>query len=125
MQNALMKFLKIDDLMDSVSNYMETRVELFKLDVQEKISKVVAKVIIFFSLLLFFFITLLFASLSLALYINHTSGNPYSGFVIVTLFYLLLLVGVFIAWRKFHLDKKLENMTEQMFDNQKENGKHS
>ena len=82
------------ELKDDVSSYAELKLELFKLNTYERISKVIA--VLSYGLLLWAMIilVLLFAMLALGFLISAWVGSMAIGFGIVALLYLILVVVV-------------------------------
>jgi uncharacterized membrane protein YqjE len=81
----------INKLTSNISDYIDTRVELIKLDTQEQIVKAV---IIMFELLIVFVIvtiTMVFLNLTLAYYLNSVLQSSYTGFMIVAGVHVILL----------------------------------
>jgi hypothetical protein len=92
-----MSFLNINDFKQKLYNYIEARLELVKLETEERIGRASALIIQLVLLALLLGSMLLFLNIALALYINTFSfckGAPYLGFLIVagTHFGLILLV---------------------------------
>lgn len=103
----------MDKLVDNISRYLEARIELIKLDVQQKTAGAIVGAVqggaIFF-LMLF---TLIFASIGLATYLNSVIGNPFVGYFIVAGFYLLLFAVMRLAQKAIRT--KIEQATDKMF----------
>jgi len=102
----------INKLTNNISDYIDTRVELIKLDTQEQIIKAV--IILFEFLLVFVFATVVwvFLNLTLAYYLNTQMGGNYVGFMLVAGLHALVLLWLWIKRRKVRL--KLERTMYQM-----------
>jgi hypothetical protein len=92
-----MGFFKINEFTQKLYQYIEARLELAKLDTEERIGKASALLIQLILLAMLFGSMLLFLNIALALYINTLSfcvGAPYMGFLIVagTHFFIIILV---------------------------------
>jgi hypothetical protein len=87
---------KIDETMDHVKEYINTRYELMVLQASDKISKsvsdIVSKVIIGFIAVL----SLIILSFAAAYYLSPLIGDQYTGFAIVGAFYLLVGITLYI-----------------------------
>lgn len=98
LKDRLLKFLKLDGLIDSLSDYFETRVELLKIEIKEDvihlISQVLVGLVIGFAAVFFLFLI----STALAYLIADRLGMP-AGFAIVAGFYFLL-AALFYFFRK-------------------------
>lgn len=102
-----------DNLMSNLMGYLDTRIDLVRLEAQEK-AKVafvgtLHGVTMAFIGLMFF----LFLNVFVGLLLNSVLGSPYWGFGIVAAFYLVLLI-VFIVG----VDKKLfQGLANKLLDN--------
>lgn len=107
-----MGLFNINKLTSNISDYIDTRVELIKLDTQEQIIKAV---IILFEFLLVFVcvgIVWVFLNLTLAYYLNTRLGGNYIGFMLVAGLHLLALIWLWVNKRKVR--RKLERTMYQM-----------
>jgi ABC-type glycerol-3-phosphate transport system permease component len=108
----------------ALKKYLQDRLLLIKLQLTEKISKLVA--VMFTSLLIVVigFFIVLFLSMMAGFYFASLTGSNYIGFAIVAGFYVILLI-VIIALRKRVLQKNIINMIiEVMFEKTKEEHEH-
>lgn len=108
----ILGLFNINKLTSNLSNYIDTRVELIKLDTQEQIIKAV---IIMFELLIVFVIvtiTMVFLNLTLAYYLNNLLKSSYTGFMIVAGIHLILLILLWI--NKSALRRGFERTLYQM-----------
>ena len=80
------------DLQRLVVDYVKTRLELTQLVAFEKISKIVAYLVIGVILALLFFFGLLFASGVLGLFLSDLLGSPLFGFGIIAVLYLVVFM---------------------------------
>ena len=88
-------FEKWEGLSGHVKEYINTRVELTKLQIAEKTSLVVSQLIAGAIVALFFLLFLIFGSIAGAWALSTWLGKPYLGFLIVAGIYLVL--GI-IVW---------------------------
>jgi hypothetical protein len=120
MENKFLKFLKLDGLLDSVKGYIDTRLQLLKLEVQEKAANVLT-VVIFIGLLIFCgLMTLVFLSLALGNFLNEVFGNSYLGFAALGGFYLLMVIILAVNVTKGLLHKKVNNTIKSAIIKKKE-----
>ncbi len=82
------------DLQRLVVDYVKTRLELTQLVAFEKISKIVAYLVIGVILALLFFFGLLFASVVLGIFLSDLLGSTLVGFGIIALIYLLVFMVI-------------------------------
>ena len=62
-KDSLFKFLRLDNLMDNLTGYVEARVELLKIEIREDIARVLAKAIVVIMVAVLAMIFLLFLSI--------------------------------------------------------------
>mgnify|MGYP001065559865 CR=1 FL=1 len=117
-----MGLFNINKLTSNISDYIDTRVELIKLDTQEQIIKAV--VILFEFLLIFVFVGIVwvFLNLTLAYYLNAKMGGSYIGFMLVAGLHMLVLLWLWI--NKKRVRRKLEQTMYQMIAQIEKKGTH-
>lgn len=106
--------LNFDNLLKSLTGYIETKVELTKIEAKEAISKIAAKIILYLSLFIILQFTIAFISLTVGLVINHAFDSRYMGFLIVTAVYILLMVIMFL--KKDAILKNISEKTLELID---------
>lgn len=95
LKETLLKFFKLEGLINNLTGYIETRIELVKYELKEDIARAMAKIAIVMVIALFFTLFLLFISITAA-YVLAKWVGVYGGFGIIAGVYLaLLLVVVF------------------------------
>lgn len=106
LKDTLSKFFKVDSLLSNLTGYVETRVELLKIEVKEDVAKGLAQAVsyLFIAFVVALFIT--FISVALALLLGQRLGNI-AGFSIVALIYLI--VGVILWLSREKLIARIEN----------------
>ena len=90
-------FDKLEGLTDHVKEYINTRVELTKLHLAEKTSLVLSNMIAVTIVVVLFLFVIVFGSIAGAWALSEWIGKSYSGFLIVSGFYLLLGIIVWVA----------------------------
>lgn len=105
--NKFLKFLKLDGLLDSVKGYVESRIQLFKVEMQEKAANVITAAIFIVFIAFCGLMAVVFLSLALGNYLNEVLGNSYLGFGIMGLFYLLILTVLAFNIHKGGLHKRV------------------
>ena len=86
-----------DHLADDLKEYINTKQELLKLTIAEKSGKVVSGVVLLIAIMAIIFLVILFASVALAVCLSKYLGNPYSGFLIVSGLYFILMFIIILA----------------------------
>jgi uncharacterized membrane protein YqjE len=107
-RDSLAKFFKVDSLISNLTGYVETRVELLKIEAKEEISKQASNAIVYGAMLFLFAFVLLFFSFAIALKIGERLGN-FTGFSIVAGFYLVGGILIFVNREKLikTIEKKI------------------
>lgn len=107
LKDTLSKFFKVDSLLSNLTGYVETRVELLKIELKEDLSKGLAHAVsyLFIAFILALFIT--FLSIAVALVLADALGN-FAGFLIVGLVYFI--VGLILWVSRAKLIAKLEGI---------------
>lgn len=111
-KESLTKFFKVDSLLSNLSGYVETRVELLKIEVKEELAKSLSQAILYFLMAFFIAFFLTFLSIGIALLISSRLGG-FAGFSIVGAFYLL--AGLILYFNRKKLISKLEKRFTLMF----------
>jgi hypothetical protein len=104
-RDSIAKFFKVDSLIENLTGYVETRVEILKIEAKEEISKQLSNAIVYVSIGFLFALVLLFLSVAIGLTIGEHLGN-FAGFSIVAGFYLI--VGVILLLNREKLIKAIE-----------------
>ncbi len=77
-----MKLFDIDKLLDTLTSYLETKLEIFKLDLKEEIGSAISKVIIYIIVGVLGIIAFAFALLALATFLNELLESNFLGYLI-------------------------------------------
>lgn len=110
-----------EELKQLVSDYVDARIELLKINVYEKIAKVIAILFSSIVIVLLFFFLVLFLSISGGFYFGTLLNNNAMGFLLVFGIYLLILVLV-MAFRKNLLEKYIiDKVINTLFEKEEPN----
>tara|TARA_R110002049_G_scaffold29675_2_gene100979 strand:+ start:287 stop:685 length:399 start_codon:yes stop_codon:yes gene_type:complete len=115
---------KLDKLVENLLGFLETRIALFKIEAKEELVKGTSRFLLFTFFLFFFSLTVIFASITLSLYLNEVFSSSFLGFGVVTIIYLLIFIILIMTrnapfWQR--LIHKLINYSEE--STKKENGR--
>ena len=99
LKESLTKFFKVDTLLGNLTGYLETRVELFKIEVKEDLAKNLSQAIFYFVMVFLIALFIVFFSTAGALLISSRLGG-FAGFSIVGGFYLLVGLILFLSRKK-------------------------
>jgi len=108
----LPKILKIDQLIDHISNYIQVRLDLAKADMLGQLSGVIAGVFSLLLVLFFLAFFCLFVSFGLAILLNDWLGSNYIGYLIVAGFYAILFVLAIVLTKSGVLKEKIKESLE-------------
>lgn len=107
--NGFLKYFKIDKVLDSLTGYLDTRIQLLKVEIKEETSEFLARFLVSFALIVLIFCGVLFLSIAAALYIGSLLGSPFFGFLIVGSIYLILCILLYLLKDKLKLDERIFN----------------
>ena len=93
---SILKFLKLDSLLQHMTGYVEARIELMKVEFREDLAKSMARAIILITLILVSFLFLLFLSIGLAHFIISYTHVAYIGYWSVAGLYLVFFLLLFL-----------------------------
>lgn len=110
LKSKLLNLLHIDSLIETVTGYLEKKIELVKIEVKEETAAIAAKIIIYMTLLLLVLFIVVFLSIVASHLLNHYFESTYIGHLIVAGIYLLLLIILLILRKTLDLEGKLEEI---------------
>ena len=110
-----MKLFDLEKLVNTLTGYLETRIELLKIDVKEGLSIAITKLIVVCLLSLFGFFILFFAFLGVAALLNEVLDSAYWGYFISATFFGLALVVVLMLREKI-ADKIRQEVAEEVIE---------
>ena len=117
LKESILKFLKLESLIENLTGYVETRIELTKMEIREDLAKALSNFLLFILLGVMFTFFLILISIAVAHLIAKSTG-AIGGFAIVAGSYLLLALLGF-AFRGTILEK-LQNELVQIMKKKKE-----
>jgi hypothetical protein len=113
-------FARVEELADTIKDYVNTRIEAVKLSAAEKSSAVMANVLAGIIVALVFFFFIIFASIALSFGLGEWIGKTWAGFLIVAGLYLLIGIIVWTARGKIIRLPLMNAMIRQLFRNDEE-----
>jgi uncharacterized membrane protein YqjE len=116
LKETLLKFFKMDTLIENITGYVETRIELMKIEMKEEVAKGLAKAFVFIVITAVLTLFVLLISMAVAYKIGETLGT-FGGFAVVAGFYLL--VGVLLFVFRDSITGKLEESLEEVMKKKK------
>lgn len=120
-KKGFFNFLKIDSLFDHLTSFIESKIEIYKIELKEELAQSLSRVavVLLFSFLAFFFI--LFLNVAIGYYLSAILNSLFYGFLIISGFYLLIFTGLFLLRRQLGLREKFEKMLMDWLKPEKEN----
>lgn len=105
---AIAKYI---DVVNHPGYYIRIEVERIKASAQEKLTEVISKLVILVAIGLVALFVLMFLSVTVGLLLNDALDSSYLGFLIVTGFYILVLVFLFLI--KNHFERRILSMAKR------------
>lgn len=96
-----------------LEGYVQDRIWLLKLQAGEKTSKIIAALVAILLIGLLSFLVLLFLSIMAGYYFSEITGSLFTGFSIVTGFYVLILIACILGRKK--IESKVINIMIRIF----------
>ncbi len=113
-------FAKIEELTETIKDYADTRIELVKLDVAEKLSSVLANLLAGILITTVFLFAVIFAGIALAFALGEWTGKIWAGFLIVSGLYLLIGIVLWTARESIIRQPVINALIKQLFSNEDE-----
>jgi uncharacterized membrane protein YqjE len=98
-KDTIFRFLRLDNLVNNATGYLDARVELLKIEIREEVAHVLAKGIIVVIVALLSLLFLLFLSVGLAHFLNSYLRGAHIGYWIVAGMYGIPCL-IFVLFRK-------------------------
>lgn len=101
------------NLIENLMGYIDTRIDIIRLEIQEKLKGAFVSAIHVALLGFAAFMSVIFVSIFLGLLLNELLDSTFWGFGIIALFYVIILVVLLVG-----LDKKVfQGIADKTFDN--------
>ncbi|MFM9911672.1 MAG: phage holin family protein [Chitinophagaceae bacterium] len=113
-------FTKVENLADSIKDYVNTRIESVKLQAAEKTSGVIANIIAGVVVAVVFLFFIVFSSIALSVGLGEWIGKPWAGYLMVAFLYLLIGIVVWAARVKMIRLPIMNALIQQLFENNEE-----
>jgi hypothetical protein len=102
-----------DSLIGNLTGYLDTRIDIIKLETQEKVKNAFVGTVHGVALGLLGFLFIIFGSIYLGLALNQALNSPSAGFGLVAALYLVLAVIFFVG-----VDKKIfQGIADKLLNN--------
>ncbi len=110
----------VESLIGNSSDYVKTRLNLYKLKIVDKSSDVVSSIVAILPLIIIFLIVFFLLNIGIALLIGDLVGKSYWGFLILSGFYLITGLVLYAGREKF-FKVPVANMLIKKFLKSKDN----
>ncbi|MDD7886616.1 hypothetical protein [Flavivirga sp. 57AJ16] len=85
-----------ESVYQKAKNYTETSIELYKLNAIDTTADIASALVLKFALVLVISIFTMFLNIAISLFIGNRIGNYYLGFLIVSIFYLIIALLIYL-----------------------------
>ncbi|MEO9210068.1 MAG: phage holin family protein [Ginsengibacter sp.] len=106
----------IEDLVEKFKDYLETRIDLFRLKGIRKVSRIASTLVTSIILLIIFFIIILCLSIGLSLYLGDVLGKSYYGFFIVGGVYFIIGLIIYYTRNKCITTPISDRLIKELMD---------
>ena len=101
-------FLKLGKLIENLTGLVKVKIELLKLEIVEEISKGIAGLFSLLIVVILGLLVLIFGSLTVGAFLNEYYSSTYLGFLVISAFYIVLLILALIVVRSGKIAEKIE-----------------
>ena len=116
LRDSIAKFFKVDSLISNLTGYVETRIELLKVEAKEELAKGLSSLLVYVLMVFVFALVVVFVSVGVALGIAASIGG-FAAFAIVAGFYLV--VGIILMASRERLIRNLEKKISSLLKKKK------
>ena len=108
-KKGLLNFLKLDNIIEHFIGLVESKIEIAKIEIKAELAHGISKGIV--ALLLIFFMALffLFLNIAIAFFIGYAVDNMGLGFLMVSGFYLVVFIVLYLLKDFLKLDAFFED----------------
>ncbi|HLO44976.1 MAG TPA: phage holin family protein [Leadbetterella sp.] len=90
LKSSISDYFKLDELKENLLNLVEAKFELKKLEIQEKLEALIAKVLVKLFMAVFLIIVFFFLNILMAVGLNYLTNTVWVGYVILGGIYFVL-----------------------------------
>lgn len=110
---------RLEDTGRDIREYVNLRLDYLQLSITEKLIFMISRLALVLLLISFGFFFILFLSFSFAYYYNAITNDTGTGFVIISVFYLIMVVLLLIFRKKLIFKPLADMLTSAIFENEK------
>lgn len=104
----------IESLFEQTGEYLETRIDLFKMKAVDKSSDMVSSLVAKLVLLFFLFVFIVVLNIGISFFLGELLGKISYGFFIVAGFYLICLLVFMLMQKKWIKEPLADKIVEQL-----------
>jgi len=114
-KDTLIKFLRLDNLIENISGYAEARIDLLKIEIREEVARTLSRAVVIMAVIVTALICLLFFSIGLATLLNEYFRHTYIGYWIVAGIYGLPCLAFLLFKKKIsaYFEHKMLELIKQ------------
>lgn len=86
--------VKVEDVVENLTGYVESRIEVIKLDVKNEVTRISVATVVWMIVSIFALMVLVCLSIALGLWLGDLTGSQPLGFVLVALVYVVVSAGL-------------------------------
>ena len=116
-------FERVEELAETISEYINNRIEEVKLTAIDKSSALLSNMIAGVVVVCFFVSFIVFASIALSLFLGEWLNKVWLGFLIVAVMYLMIGIIVWAARGRIIRLRIMNSLIQQLFKNETEDEK--
>ena len=108
LRDSIAKFFKVDNLVGNLTGYVETCMELIKVEAKEELAKGLSQLLVYILMAFVFALVIVFISVAVGLKLAETIGGLWA-FAIVAGFYLIvgILLMIYFEPLRLKLEQKI------------------
>jgi len=113
--------LNISEIIQTIRQLFDVRLQLIKDEVQEQFSKLMTKIVVLVLIGVAALMVLLFGSIALGFYLSEVTASPSLGFLYVSLIYLVLFIVLYMIKNADGLQVSVQRVLRVFMFNPKKN----
>lgn len=94
--------VKVEDVVENLTGYVESRIEVIKLDVKNEVTRVSVAAVVWTIVSIFALMVLVCLSIALGLWLGRLTDSLPLGFVLVALIYVVISTGLIASQESLH-----------------------
>ena len=113
-RKGFFNFLKLDNIIEHFTALMESRITIAKIEFKEEMAHILSRGVVSFLMVFMGILCFLFLNVALALILGGVLGNTSYGFLLISGFYLVIFVILFLFKDQLGLHQYFEKKLSQL-----------